>query len=42
MINDELNVFRSIFSAPMFIYILLMEVALQARPTLLLPILATY
>ena len=30
MINDELNVFRGIFKAPMFIYILLLETILQA------------
>ena len=31
MINDELNVFRGILRPPMFLWILLLEAALQAR-----------
>lgn len=34
MIHDELNVFRNIFRAPMFLWILLLEAALQVHPSL--------
>ena len=37
MINDELNVFRGIFRAPMFLWILLLEAALQVHMLAYMP-----